>query len=44
MVIPYTLTGGAEMVFHHIKFELVVVVVVETWRLGPLEKGFPSKR
>ncbi len=22
----------------------VVVVVVETWRLGPLEKGFPSKR
>ncbi len=21
-----------------------VVVVVETWRLGPLEKGFPSKR
>ncbi len=21
----------------------VVVVVVETWRLGPLEKGFPSK-
>ncbi len=23
---------------------VVVVVVVETWRLGPLEKGFPSKR
>ncbi len=23
---------------------LVVVVFVETWRLGPLEKGFPSKR
>ncbi len=22
----------------------VVVVVDETWRLGPLEKGFPSKR
>ncbi len=22
----------------------VVVVVVETWRLGPVEKGFPSKR
>ncbi len=22
---------------------IVVVVVVETWRLGPLEKGFPSK-
>ncbi len=22
----------------------VVVVVVGTWRLGPLEKGFPSKR
>ncbi len=22
----------------------VVVVVVEKWRLGPLEKGFPSKR
>ncbi len=22
----------------------VVVVVVETWRLGPLEKGFPTKR
>ncbi len=22
----------------------VVVVVVETWHLGPLEKGFPSKR
>ncbi len=21
-----------------------VVVVVETWRLGPLEKGFPSMR
>ncbi len=24
--------------------ELIDVVVVETWRLGPLEKGFPSKR
>ncbi len=23
---------------------VVVVVVVEIWRLGPLEKGFPSKR
>ncbi len=23
---------------------VVVFVVVETWRLGPLEKGFPSKR
>ncbi len=23
---------------------VVGVVVVETWRLGPLEKGFPSKR
>ncbi len=23
---------------------VVVVCVVETWRLGPLEKGFPSKR
>ncbi len=23
---------------------VVVVVVVETWHLGPLEKGFPSKR
>ncbi len=22
----------------------VVVVVVENWHLGPLEKGFPSKR
>ncbi len=22
----------------------VVIVVVETWRLGPLKKGFPSKR
>ncbi len=22
----------------------VVVVVVETWRLGPFKKGFPSKR
>ncbi len=22
----------------------VVVVAVETWRLGPLENGFPSKR
>ncbi len=21
-----------------------VVVIVETWRLGPLEKGFPGKR
>ncbi len=26
------------------KADVVVVVVVETWRLGPLEKGFPSKR
>ncbi len=25
-------------------FAGVGVVVVETWRLGPLEKGFPSKR
>ncbi len=23
---------------------VIAVVVVETWRLGPLEKGFPSKR
>ncbi len=23
---------------------VIVVVVIETWRLGPLEKGFPSKR
>ncbi len=27
-----------------VKAVVVVVVVVETWRLGPLEKGFPSKR
>ncbi len=24
--------------------DAVDVVVVETWRLGPLERGFPSKR
>ncbi len=23
---------------------VALVVAVETWRLGPLEKGFPSKR
>ncbi len=23
---------------------VVVVVVVKTWRVGPLKKGFPSKR
>ncbi len=28
--------------YHVPAFE--VVGVVETWRLGPLEKGFPSKR
>ncbi len=29
---------------YHVPAVEVVVVVVETWRLGPLEKGFPSKR
>ncbi len=32
--------GGAAVVV----VVVVVIVVVETWRLGPLEKGFPSRR
>ncbi len=41
------MNGGLFLGYTHLQVVdgvVVVVVVVETWRLGPLEKGFPSKR
>ncbi len=39
------LVGSTRCNVRNVDFFVVVavVVVVETWRLGPLEKGFPSK-
>ncbi len=39
-----TLFGASVLVVVVVVVVVVVIVVVETWRLGPLEKGFPSKR
>ncbi len=39
-----TARGNVAVVVVFVVGVVVVVVVVETWRLGPLKKGFPSKR